>query len=77
MIRYSDKTCQLLKDMPDVLSVSDLAELFAVSVHTVYGWIQDGLPILPLPKTKRIAKADLLRWLEVKGKINPQKRNQR
>ncbi|HML75423.1 MAG TPA: helix-turn-helix domain-containing protein [Anaerohalosphaeraceae bacterium] len=77
MIRYSDKTSQLLKDLPDVLSVSVLAETFAVSVHTVYGWIDSGLPILPLPKTKRIAKADFLRWMEVKGKINPQKRNQR
>ncbi len=70
MIRYSDKTSLILKDLPDVLSVSVLAERFAVSVHTVYGWIKEGLPILPLPKTKRIAKADLLRWLEIKGKIN-------
>lgn len=54
---------------PEVLTVDQLADIFGVSPWTIYHWAKAGkIPHTRMGGTKgfiRIAKADLLRLLEV------------
>jgi len=53
-----------LKNYPDALTVSEVAEILRVSTKTVYKLInQEKIPAVKVGRAKRITKADLLDYL--------------
>ena len=54
----------LLADLPDVLTIDEIAELLRVSNSTVLRWQPEGLKVLTLSeRVRRVRKPDLRAFL--------------
>lgn len=55
-------------DLPEILTIQDVAEFLKVDEDTVRTYINreiNSIPVMKLsPKTIRILKSDLLEWME-------------
>jgi excisionase family DNA binding protein len=56
-----------LEDLPDIISVQQVADFLGVSKNTLYSWCNTGeLTSFKIGNTRRIRKSVLLNWIEQK-----------
>jgi len=54
----------LLSDLPEMLTVLQVAEYLNVSRNTVYTWTNTGaIPSIKAGNTRRVRKAALVEWI--------------
>ena len=62
----TDPTARRLEDLPDLITIPELAEFTGMSVPTLARWRMEGLPpkALRLGTAVRYPKASVIAWLD-------------
>ena len=54
----------------EFLTINELADVFRVSLATIYRWREDGLPYVKIGRLARYDFDDVRKWIEQKNSFN-------